>query len=116
MVRLQDSKGFERGLHRWLYVLFAGLLVDAHDLRRLRRVQGLDLVGGLDALAADDQVILAAELAADFRDGGAHAAGILFVAEIIEGLGDEWSLMQGRSRPDGGFKRCHGGNPFEARR
>ena len=32
VVRLQDSKGLERGLHRWLDVLFAGLLVDADNL------------------------------------------------------------------------------------
>ncbi len=96
-------EGLERGLHGGLDVFFAGLLVGADDLRRLRRVQRLDLVGGLDALAADDEVILASELPADFGDGGAHAASILFVAEIVKRLGDEWSLMQGRARPDGGF-------------
>jgi hypothetical protein len=66
-VRLQDSKAFERGLHGGLDVFFAGLLMNSDDLRRLRGIQRLDLVGGLDALAADDEVILAAELAADFR-------------------------------------------------
>jgi hypothetical protein len=77
--------------------------VDANNLRGLRRVQRLDLFSSPDALAADDEVILASELAADFGDGGAHATGILFVAEIVEGLGDKWSLMDGRARPDGGF-------------
>ena len=61
----------------------------------LRRVQRLDLVGGLDALAADDEVVLAAQLAADFRDGGAHAARVFFVAEIEKGLGDKWSVNAG---------------------
>ncbi len=96
-------EGFERGLHRRLDVVFAGFLVDADNLRGLRRVQRLDLVGGFDALAADDEVILAAELGADFGDGGTHLAGVLFVAEIVEGLGDEWALMKTGARPDGGF-------------
>jgi hypothetical protein len=42
-------------------------------------------------------------LGADFGDGGAHAAGVFFVAEIIKGLGDKWALMQACARPDGGF-------------
>ncbi len=96
-------EGLERGLHRGLNVFLAGLLVDADDLRGLRRIQRLDFVGGLDALAADDEVVLASELAADFGDGGAHAAGVLFVAEIVKWLGDEWSRMQIGARPDGGF-------------
>ncbi len=91
-------------------MLFARLLVDSDDLRGARGVQGLDLVGGFDALAADDEVILAAKLAAHSLDGGAHLAGVLFVAKIEEGLVDEWALMGGCcARPDGGFGDCHGG-------
>ena len=57
-------EGLQRRLHRGLDVFLAGLLMKAHHLRRLRRIDGLDLVRGLDALAADDQVVLAAQLAA----------------------------------------------------
>jgi len=53
------------GGHGGFHVLFPRLLVDADDLGRARGIQRLDLVGGLDALAADDEVILAAELSAD---------------------------------------------------
>ena len=77
---LPGIEGFQRGGHGRLDVFFAGLLMDSDNLRRLRGIQGLDLVGGLDALAADDEVILAAELSADSLDGGAHLAGVVFVA------------------------------------
>ncbi len=74
-------------------MLFARLLMDADNLRRLRRIQGFDLVGGLDALASDDEVVLAAELATDSLDGGAHLAGVVFMAEVVEGLVDEGALV-----------------------
>src|SRR5579862_675067 len=96
-------EGVERSLYCGLHVFFASLLMDADDLRRLRRVQRLDLLGSLDAFAADDEVVLASQLGADFGDGGAHAARVLFVAEIIKGLGDEWAGVQARARPDGRF-------------
>ena len=47
-------EGSERRGHGRLDVLFAGFLMDADHLRRAGRVQRLDLVGGFDALAADD--------------------------------------------------------------
>jgi hypothetical protein len=74
----------------------------------VRRVQRLDLVGSLDVLAADVEVVLLTQLAADFADGGAHAAGVIFVAKIKEGLGNKRSLVRAGARPDGGFERCHG--------
>jgi len=52
-------------------------------------------------------------LAADFRDGGAHAARVLFIAKIEKWLSDKWTGMHTGARPDGGFERCHGRNPFE---
>ena len=107
------SNAFERGGHRGLDVLLAGLLVGADDLGRFRWVQRLDLVGGLDALAADDEVVLASKLAANFGDSGAHAARVFFIAKIEKWLGDKWSGMQACARPDGGFERCHGRIPFE---
>jgi hypothetical protein len=64
-------------------------------------------------LAADDEVVLSAKLTADFRDRGAHAAGVLFIAKIEKGLGYKWSGMQAHARwPDGGLKYCHGRIPF----
>jgi hypothetical protein len=87
-------EGFERGLHGGLNVLFAGLLMDADNLRRLRRVQRLDLVGSPDALAADDRGRTRGPAGADFGDGGAHAAGVFFVAKIVKRLSNKWALMQ----------------------
>ena len=81
------------GGHGGFHVLFPRLLVDADDLGRARGIQRLDLVGGLDALAADDEVILAAELSADAFDGGAHFPRVVFVAEVVERLVDEGALM-----------------------
>jgi hypothetical protein len=83
-VFFHDVEGFQRGGHCRFHVLFARLLMDSDYLRRLRRVQRFDLVRGLDALAADDEVILAAKLSANTFDGGAHFAGVVFVAEIVE--------------------------------
>ncbi len=96
-------ESFERGLHCRFDVVFVGFLVDAHDLRRLRRVQRLDLVGCLDALAADDEVILVAQLSANLGDRGAHAARVVFVAKIKERLSHKCTLMQGSSAAGRGF-------------
>ena len=74
------GKGCERRLHGRLDVLLAGLLVNADQLRGLGGIDGLDLVAGPGPLAADDQVVLAAQLAAHFFDGGAHLAGSRFLA------------------------------------
>jgi hypothetical protein len=109
-------EGFEGRLHRGFHMLFAGLLVDSHDLRWTRGIQRLDFVGGLDALAADDEVIFAAELAADALDGGAHIARVFFAAEIVKRLVDERALVSGCARPDGGFEGCHGRNSFQNRK
>ncbi len=56
--------------------------MDADNLRRLGRIERGRLLGGLDVASADDQVVLAAQLGADFLDGGAHAARVLGVGEI----------------------------------
>ena len=105
-------EGGERGLHGRFYVIFVRLLMDADNLRRLRRVQRLDFVRSPDPLAADDQVVLAAQLAAHLGNGGAHLARVIFVAKIEKRLRNERALMQTGTRPNGGFERCHGGNPF----
>jgi hypothetical protein len=80
-------------LHCGFDVLFAGLLMDADDLRRREGFSDLILSAGLDALAADDEVILAAELSAHAFDGGAHLAGVVFVAKIVKRFVDERALM-----------------------
>ena len=91
-------------------MLLAGFLMNADDLRRLRGIQRLDLVCGLDALAADDQIVFAAQLSANLGDGGAHVAGIFFVAEIEKRLGNEWGFVKISARwPDRSFGDCHGG-------
>ena len=74
-------------------MVFAGFLVQADNLRRLGGINGLDLVRGLDALAADDEVILASELGAHFLNGGAHLAGVFFLAEINQRLVHEQAFM-----------------------
>src|ERR1700676_1162130 len=87
--------------------------MDSDDLRGARGIQRIDLVVSLDALAADDECILAAEVSADAFDGSAHLAGVFFLAEIVKGLVDEWSLVGRCARPDGGFEGCHGGKSFQ---
>ena len=85
-------------------MLTARFLVNADYLGRLGGIKGFDLVGGADALAADDQVVLMTQLAADFGDGRAHAARVLFVAEVKKRFADKWSGMQvWTRRPDGCF-------------
>ncbi len=90
---------FERGqrrLHRRLDVFPARLLVDADHLRRLRGVDGDDLLVGADVLAADDQVVFASQFLADLFDGRAHGGGVLGFAVIGDRLV--------RKRPHGGLE------------
>src|SRR5581483_9245644 len=100
-------KRLERRVHRGLHMLFAGLLMQANQLRRLCRINGLNLVLRLDALSADDQVVLTAELAADFLDGSAHLARIFFLREIHHRFVDERPFVELNSRAAGGFNGCH---------
>jgi hypothetical protein len=86
-------------------MLASGLLMDANDLGGLRGIQRLDLVGGLDALAADDQVVFAAQFGADFLDGRAHGASVLFLAEIGKGFIRERGV--GHAGGDGRFHGSH---------
>ena len=80
---------------------YVELMVNPDHLGRFRRVDGVVLAGGLHALAADHQIVLAAQLFAHFRDGLAHAAGVLFIAVIGQRLVDERAC--GGSLSDG----CH---------
>ena len=53
-------EGLEGRLHGFFGVLRAGFLVDADDLGRAGRVEGADFGLGLEAAAADDEVVFAA--------------------------------------------------------
>ena len=70
-------------------MLQAGLLVDADDFGRIRRVDGDNLVLRADVFAADHQVVFAAQLRADLVDCLAHAADVLRLAIIGDRLVDE---------------------------
>jgi hypothetical protein len=65
--------------------------MDADNLRRPRGIQRLDLVGSLNPLAANDEVILVPQPPAHALDGSPHLARNLLQAEIEEGLVDEWA-------------------------
>jgi hypothetical protein len=101
------GKRAESGIHGGLDVLLARFLVNADHLRGFGGIDGTDLVGGLEALAADDQVVLAAELSADFLDGGAHLAHVVFFAEIDKRLILERTFVQADLQTRRGFHGCH---------
>ena len=77
----------ERSLHGRLHVLDTGFLMHADDFGWPRGVEGPDFLGCAAALAADHQIVLAAQLAADFLDRRAHGVRVrvTFGAEI-----DNW--------------------------
>jgi hypothetical protein len=81
-------------LYGGLDVLFTRLLMQSDDLRGARGIQRLDLVGSLNALPADDEIVFAAELSAHTLDSRAHFAGIVFLAKIIKRLIDERARMR----------------------
>ncbi len=56
-------KRLQRRVHRGLDVLLAGFLMDADNFGRLGRIERLDLLCGLDVFAANDEVVLATQLA-----------------------------------------------------
>ena len=101
------GKGCERRLHGGFHVLLAGFLVQADQLRGPGGIDGLDLVAGPGPLAADDQVVLAAQLAAHFFDGGAHLAGSRFLREIGERFVYERPFMQACLWAGRSFNGCH---------
>ncbi len=79
----------------------------ADDLGGAGGVQRVDLVGGLDAVAADDQFIFTAKLAGDHFQGRVHFAGVIGRLEIDKRLIGEPALGRARlnlSRQGGG---CH---------
>ena len=62
----------ERGSHGRRGMLSFGHGVRADDLRGTCRVGAHDLLGRMDAAAADDQVVLASKLIGDVREGCLH--------------------------------------------
>src|SRR5512140_451065 len=86
--------------------------MDPDHLARLRRVGGTDLRGRLQQLAADDQVILAAQFRLHLGQRFFHRAAVLVLAEIGERLVAERPLREGAdvaSTDAGGFYGGHGG-------
>ena len=71
---------------------FVCTLVDADNLRGARGVDGGDLAGGAEAVATDDDVLLAAEFRADGVDRFPHEAGVGGVREVGEDFVDEGAL------------------------
>jgi len=72
----------KRGLHCLLCVLCAGLLMNANHLSGARGIYGADLAFGFDALTADGQVILAAQLDSDRGQRGLHLARVFRCLEV----------------------------------
>ena len=100
-------EGLRSGIDGGLNVLLAGFLMDADHFGGFGRIDGTDLVRGLDAFAANDQVILAAQLPAHFFERGAHLAHILFLAEIDKRFVLERTFMQADLQTRRGFHGCH---------
>ena len=78
-------KGPKGRLHGLLGVFRAGLLVNAHHLRRPRRIQRSDLPLGLEPLAPDNQVVFAAQLAGHQVQRCSHRPGIFGVLKSVKG-------------------------------
>ena len=97
----------ERGLHRLLGVLRPGLLVNAHYLRRPRRIKRLDLALGPQAMSADDQVVFVPQVAGHQVQCRLHLAGVFRVLEVGKRLIAKLAL--GRARLNFGREShsCH---------
>src|SRR5215208_4828276 len=74
--------------------LLRGLVEAADDFGLLRGVRALQKVPGLDSLAADDERVLAPQLALDLRERLAHRARVLFFREVRERLVAELFVLQ----------------------
>ncbi len=64
-----------------LDVLFGRFLMEADEFGGAGGVERADLFAGAKAMASDDEIVFAAELGADFRDGRSLGAGVFFLAE-----------------------------------
>src|SRR4029077_3588125 len=100
-------KRAQRSLHGRFHVLFSGFLMHANNLRRLSGIQRLDFVRRLNVLAADDEIVFTAQLAAEFVNRSEPFWRILFFAEIGERLIDEGALVKANLWSSGSFNGCH---------
>ena len=83
---LPALEGLERGIHGGGHIFGFGLLEDAHDLVGIRGVERLQFGGGALAMAADDVVVFAAQLAAHPFQRLAHGALVFRALEVQSGL------------------------------
>jgi hypothetical protein len=70
--------------------------MNADNLGGARRIYGADLALGFDAPAADDEVILAAQLAGDSAERGLHRARVFRRLEVGKRLILKPALGQAR--------------------
>jgi len=78
-------EGLEGRLHGFFGVLRAGFLVDADDLGRAGRVEGADFGLGLEAAAADDEVVFAPSWLWTKSNAGLHIAVLSGALKSMKG-------------------------------
>jgi hypothetical protein len=74
--------------------------MNAHYLRRTRRVDGTNSLGGFEALAANDERILATEMRRHLIEGMTHGAHIFRIVKVDERIVRKSAL--GRTQLDSG--------------
>src|SRR6266542_4025359 len=100
-------KGLERRLHCWFDVFFAGLLMNSYNLRGPCRIERRNLICCPHAAAANNQVVLAAELAVNAVESATHFSGNLATAEISCGFIVKDRFMCMNMRMCRSFKSSH---------
>ncbi len=100
-------EGGERGGDGLLGKIGLGALMDSDDLGWPRRVDRDDLALGLQAAAADDQVVLPSELGFDIGKSLLHRPLVFGVVEVDERLVDEGGLCGARGGGGGEISGCH---------
>ena len=91
------GEGGEGGVHGGLGVGGVGCLVEADELGGVGGIDAADFGVGLEALAADDEVILVSELGADVREGVSHLLLRGGLSEVLKRV-----VAEGRERGRGG--------------
>lgn len=86
----------ERSGHRLLSLLGACLLMKADNLGRARRIDGADLAFGFDSFAADDEVMLAAQLVRDRVQRSLHGMCYFRRFEVGKGFVRKPALRRAR--------------------
>src|SRR5438067_12115959 len=75
-------KGFVGSFDRAIGEVFRSLVKSSDDLRAVRRINAVEFAAGLDAFAANDEWVFAAQLALHFVERGAHRRRVFFFSEI----------------------------------